>query len=69
VRLIRTIEGENVVALARIEEIEEDDTLLLDEDGNVIEPEVSEAAVEGEQTPEASDAESTDESVDEADDE
>ncbi|GHB74838.1 DNA gyrase subunit A [Psychrosphaera saromensis] len=69
VRLIRTIEGENVVALARIEEIEEDDTLLLDEDGNVIEPEVSEAAVEGEQTPEASDAESTDENVDKADDE
>jgi DNA gyrase subunit A len=69
VRLIRTIEGENVVALARIEEIEEDDTLLLDEDGNVIEPEVSETAVEGEESPEASDVESTDESVDEADDE
>jgi len=69
VRLIRTIEGENVVALARIEEIEEDDTLLLDEDGNVIEPEVTETAVEGEESPEASDVESTDESVDEADDE
>lgn len=69
VRLIRTIEGENVVALARIEEIEEDDTLLLDEDGNVIEPEVTETAVEGEESPEASNVESTDESVDEADDE
>lgn len=69
VRLIRTIEGENVVALARIEEIEEDDTLLVDEDGNVIEPEVTETAVEGEESPEASDVESTDESVDEADDE
>jgi DNA gyrase subunit A len=69
VRLIRTIEGENVVALARIEEIEEDDTLLLDEDGNVIEPQVTETAVEGEDSLEASDVESTDESVDEADDE
>ncbi|MBU2918660.1 DNA gyrase subunit A [Psychrosphaera sp. F3M07] len=59
VRLIRTIEGENVVALARIEEIEEDETLLLDEDGNVIEPEVVAGDVEGEEVVTPSETDST----------
>ncbi|NVK24932.1 MAG: DNA topoisomerase (ATP-hydrolyzing) subunit A, partial [Gammaproteobacteria bacterium] len=37
VRLIRTIEGENVVGLAKIEEIEDDESVVLDEDGNPVE--------------------------------
>ena len=54
VRLIRTIEGENVVALARIEEIEVDESLLLDEDGNVIEgQEIEGEAVEVTESPDA----------------
>lgn len=36
VRLIRTIEGESVVGLAKIDEMEEDESVVYDEEGNVI---------------------------------
>ena len=56
VRLIRTIEGENVVGLAKIEEIEDDESGTLDEDGNPIEGVETEAT----ETVEADNTEGTD---------
>lgn len=62
VRIIRTIEGEHVVALQRIDEIEEVETYELDENG---EPMLTQA-VEGEQvdTPESSESEGEDSALD-----
>jgi DNA gyrase subunit A len=62
VRIIRTIEGEHVVALQRIDEIEEVETYELDENG---EPTLTQA-VEGEQvdTPESSESEGEDSALD-----
>jgi DNA gyrase subunit A len=54
VRLIRTVEGESVVGLAKIEEIE--DEVELDEDGNPI---VTESSEENAEAVEASDAETS----------
>ena len=55
VRLIRTIEGESVVGLAKIEEIEDEEGPVFDEDGNEIVVEASENADTSEAT-ESSDA-------------
>lgn len=55
VRLIRTFEGESVVGLAKIEEIEDEEGPVFDEDGNEIVVEASENADTSEAT-ESSDA-------------
>jgi DNA gyrase subunit A len=55
VRLIRTIEGESVVGLAKVDEMEDEDIVEFDEDGNPIVV-ASEDATSEEATPENSDA-------------
>jgi DNA gyrase subunit A len=72
VTLIRTVDGEHVVGLQRIDEIIEDESVLIetDEDGNVIEKEVSDTSAEADaiESSESIDDSSNDDSDDSSDD-